>query len=1542
MPVDDILFTIKARNETSPAFDAMVADTDRAGEGFANLATESHAAFQRILQDIRSLAGGLEGVGAESRRTFGGIAEVVGQSGASIGVQTRNYRELKTQVDANQGALEELTAAELTAARVRRGNADDSDIASYIALREQVRGTSEEFMINELAARGVRRQLDNSQQAVEDFTRSQQRQVPVVAGVRDAYQDTAAGLALLERHFDRTTPAQQRSVAAWRASEAGIEGANEERERGIRFARQLTDQLDESDAGIQRETRRLLRNAEARRVVNEATSTSTRRLRGVLATLQTLGGFRGAGLALERVTTDFDAATTAGGKLRALLPLIGGAFGGLSHEIQQFLRRGIRETIVGSAQLESGMVRLETQIGLTRSETRGLREDVEDLAEATGRNAASLADSAFFIQSGGQRGASANAILEASAKSAAIALGTERDVAQLLTSALNAYGEENLSAHRAAEILLSTVREGALDANELSSSLGKTLAPAAELGVELDELGAIVAFYTRFGVSAAESTTAFRSVLEGILKPSEQARDILGDIGISVEELQEFVGEHGLTATLQLLRRELGNDITALTGFLGRQEAVGLVLALTGERADQANQIISNLAEDTDNLDAAFLRVSETTEFKWNQTLASMRDIGYEIGDRVLPIINTGLDTLIGLFQGGDPAAAAREYVSEWERLYGLKITPGVYSAEEAFIDLLAARGGDAAENLRGVAEAFERVLEAGKGRAGEDAQAALIETINRGLEDSLDLRPNIDAATADYQQAVADYEAVLQILEDESRQLAPFEFRDAIFELRAAEAEVGDLVRKIEVLEDQTEDARGVVASLGVTLKSVGEREVALFQEELRELGLEEASVSELTRAWIEELRRLNRVSADVGTELFATGDIFSRARQLINGATISIEDLQGASDALSLSAMRREIALGAATAAVLALRLGDAFGSLEAFAQGRLELRTLEGSDAGLIEQYTNALLNVGSAQEGVDRESRAAAGSQNTLNAEIEEAIQLLAAQQGILASTLREYNDFWTDARRASERAIEDQAAALQRLERDAFKGLEGIQGERRQLLELQLRQRLDAEKDALDNARRQEERFYEDRIEAARDVQDRIRDAQGPQGGGGGGGVSGGGAGLSISTSDIDLAGRDGDGDAEFDFRLRPRIEGLPVDQQDIYDELASLWGDADETVAQGARNLAELVATFGVRSDPEARTAGQNLRTYLTLRSLWTSSDTTVARLARELAEIVATFSVMADVQPNTAASEESATQSYGSVFQSVDDTIDDLALAQPAIAAMLGVEAAVEARTARLNRVTLTALQSLWTSGDATVARLAREFAEYVAMFGVVGAVEPNVTASEESATQAYGSVFQAVDSTIGDLALAQPAIAAMVGVEGDPEPDFVVTKQYTQGAFTEVYNAVTAELTRLAAVKNEDDNKIKILLEFESQVDNPSPRHEESRANARRAFASVFDAVEDELQREARGANLMRLELPFEVDPLGGFDAGGGRPVTPGASLIGTGRAQRGPIEVRVVNAPEPDRRVSSPAPDDVTADWRRQQSRIQRGSRSWVVAS
>ena len=89
-----------------------------------------------------------------------------------------------------------------------------------------------------------------------------------------------------------------------------------------------------------------------------------------------------------------------------------------------------------------------------------MKDSVLDLAGETARAPGELADAMFFIQSAGLRGAAAMETLEASAKAAAVGLGDTSTIADLATSALNAYGAENLSATAATDVLAAAVREG--------------------------------------------------------------------------------------------------------------------------------------------------------------------------------------------------------------------------------------------------------------------------------------------------------------------------------------------------------------------------------------------------------------------------------------------------------------------------------------------------------------------------------------------------------------------------------------------------------------------------------------------------------------------------------------------------------------------------------------------------------------------------------------------------------------------------------------------------------------------------------------------------------------------------------------------------------------------------------------------------------------------------------------------------------------------------------------------------------------------------
>ena len=81
-----------------------------------------------------------------------------------------------------------------------------------------------------------------------------------------------------------------------------------------------------------------------------------------------------------------------------------------------------------------------------------LTTSVLKLSGSTARAPQELADAMFFITSAGIDAADAAGVLEASAKAAAVGLGDTATIADLATSAMNAYGKENLSASNARSV----------------------------------------------------------------------------------------------------------------------------------------------------------------------------------------------------------------------------------------------------------------------------------------------------------------------------------------------------------------------------------------------------------------------------------------------------------------------------------------------------------------------------------------------------------------------------------------------------------------------------------------------------------------------------------------------------------------------------------------------------------------------------------------------------------------------------------------------------------------------------------------------------------------------------------------------------------------------------------------------------------------------------------------------------------------------------------------------------------------------------------
>jgi TP901 family phage tail tape measure protein len=287
-------------------------------------------------------------------------------------------------------------------------------------------------------------------------------------------------------------------------------------------------------------------------------------------------------------------------------------------------------------------------VGVAKGQVDEWGKEILTLAPELGRAPKELAEALFFVTSAGLRGAEAMDVLKSSAKASSAGLGDTAVIADLVTSAMNAYGAENLSASKATDILVSAVREGKAEASALAGSMGQVLPLASEMGVTFDQVASAQAAMTRTGTSADEAATQLKAILSGLIKPADNAEKALDAMGTSSAKLRKQIREEGLIATLKDLKdmtNKYGEDAMArvfpnIRGLMG-------VLDLMGASAETNIEIFDRVKNSTGMLEEAFASASETLDFKWNQALSKIQATALGFFDLLKGVMLPVLDALI-------------------------------------------------------------------------------------------------------------------------------------------------------------------------------------------------------------------------------------------------------------------------------------------------------------------------------------------------------------------------------------------------------------------------------------------------------------------------------------------------------------------------------------------------------------------------------------------------------------------------------------------------------------------------------------------------------------------------------------------------------------------------------------------------------------------------------------------------------------------------------------------------------------------------------
>ena len=353
-------------------------------------------------------------------------------------------------------------------------------------------------------------------------------------------------------------------------------------------------------------------------------------------------------------TTQFTGAMTAAEKKAQSFTSKAGALSKkMSGPVTLALLGAAAAAIAAGTEFESSMKKIESLVGLSAEAVDGMTDSVKALASETGRGPKELADAMFFITSAGLRGQVALDTLEASAKAAAVGLGDTATIADLATSALNAYGSDVLSAADATDVMVAAVREGKLDAEELAGSMGKVLPIASAMGVSFNEVGAAFAALSRTGTNAAEAATQVRGILSSLLRPTKQAEEALTGMGLSSEGLRQQLKQKGLLATLKTLSDKFDGNSAAAASVFGNIRALSGVMDLMGANVEGTEAIFASMTDTTGMLDEAFKITAETTAFKFQTAMAEAKEMLVDLGEAIIPIAVTmleGIRSLVAAF----------------------------------------------------------------------------------------------------------------------------------------------------------------------------------------------------------------------------------------------------------------------------------------------------------------------------------------------------------------------------------------------------------------------------------------------------------------------------------------------------------------------------------------------------------------------------------------------------------------------------------------------------------------------------------------------------------------------------------------------------------------------------------------------------------------------------------------------------------------------------------------------------------------------------
>lgn len=233
-------------------------------------------------------------------------------------------------------------------------------------------------------------------------------------------------------------------------------------------------------------------------------------------------------------------------------------------------------------------------------------------------------------------------------------LATTSDV---ITSALSIWnltqGDVAANTTHVADVVQAAANASKLGMQDFGVAMQYAGAPAAALGINIEELGTAMAIMSNNGIEASTIGTSIRSTLSRLADPPKAAANALDQLGISMSDLQKGDGSFiGLSGAVSLLRDKMSGmtDVqqVAMAKAIAGQEAYSGLLALIKTAPGDYQAMTDTITNSAGSSHAAYLRMQDTLKGSIDAMKSSIEALAISFGSALAPTIRRAAGAING------------------------------------------------------------------------------------------------------------------------------------------------------------------------------------------------------------------------------------------------------------------------------------------------------------------------------------------------------------------------------------------------------------------------------------------------------------------------------------------------------------------------------------------------------------------------------------------------------------------------------------------------------------------------------------------------------------------------------------------------------------------------------------------------------------------------------------------------------------------------------------------------------------------------------